>query len=129
MIKIIWYSVNTMWTPITKYQITKLNRNIMEVIFWPYYKIWEWLQDAFLWLIFDKINKPKKYIYVLRIRTGEAMYVQRKSVACSVIVLQLKQNNAFFVHCWATRYCKPCKNAKYSTTMPLRQIYVASNNK
>ena len=97
-------------------------------MFWAYYKIWKWFQDALLWLIFDKINKPKKCNYVLRIITGEVMYVQSKSVACFVIVLQMKQNNAFLAHCWATRYWKPCKNTKYSTTMPLWQIYVASNN-
>jgi hypothetical protein len=68
-------------------------------MFWAYYKIRKWFQDVLLWLIFDKINKPKKCNYVLRIRTGEVMYVHSKSMACSVIVLQLKQNNAFLVYC------------------------------
>jgi len=72
-------------------------RNTIEMMFWAYYKIWKWLQDALLWLIFDKINKSKNYNNVLKIRTGEAMYAQRNSVACSVTVLQLKRNNAFLV--------------------------------
>jgi hypothetical protein len=71
-------------------------RNMIEMMFGAYYKIWKWFQDALLWLIFYIINKPKNYNYVLKIRTGEAMYVKLNSVACSVTVLQMKQNKVFF---------------------------------
>lgn len=84
---------------------------------------------SILLLIFDKINKLKNYSFVLKMRPGEATYVQRNSVMWFVTVLQLKLNNEFLLYFWSTRYCKPYNNTKYSTTMLLWQICVANNNK
>lgn len=92
-------------------------RNITEIMFWSHYKIWKWRQEALLSLIFDKINNLTNYSYVLKIRPGEATYVQRNSVTCFATVLHLKQNKVLLLYCWATRYCKPHRNTNYSTTM------------